>query len=100
MEAWILQYLLILSYCITPEGQTVCEKTTQHIYFAYPDDCLNTRRQLIRLYEYSNIKVFEEESICKVFAAERDVYETQDEAKKAGQEKLDLFLSVEKQISK
>jgi len=64
---WIAIYVLTMSYCIAPEGKTVCERQDREYTFAESSDCVRMRNLLVDLYDrFPNVIVYSGESKCRV----------------------------------
>ena len=90
---YLIAYLLTMSYCIAPEGKSACERKTAKYEFTNATDCIETRNELVRIYDKvaKRVIVYREESKCEprliwVF----DTYESHEEAMAEGYETLRL----------
>lgn len=72
MEQWVFYVVLTMSYCMAPEGKTVCEAKEDYYRFTGASHCERARRDLTLLYDkyYSNIILYKDKSTCQPLVKE------------------------------
>ena len=92
---WLAFYVLTLSYCIAPEGKTVCEREQREYAFSDASDCIHARNELAILYDkYRNVIFYPGESKCHVEVKWVVSYPDKDEALQIGNIRLKNAVKV------
>ncbi len=93
----LILYILTVSYCLAPEGKTVCEQRNDHYTFTEAEHCVVMRHHMVKYLDRDpKLILYKEKTRCRVvpLAVDRASFMIRASKEKAisyGEDRLEFF---------